>query len=138
MKNCLFCKHFYFDSGSPYYGELTPGYGDNPMSMGCELFRQNRPWQGFWEFQHAETTEEEFRAYMTSAETCPDYWDREIPASDMLSVNFESGKLHIIDKIIDDCIFALCGTTATLSRTQDAWPDDDRICKNCMSGHKSN
>lgn len=32
MKSCLFCKHFYFDGGTPNYSEWTPG---SPSTMEC-------------------------------------------------------------------------------------------------------
>jgi hypothetical protein len=62
MKNCLFCVHFSFYEGEPGYSPQTPG---DDMQMGCKL--------DYWEFEIGFTTEDRFRTFMKSAETCGDY-----------------------------------------------------------------
>ena len=63
-KTCILCKHFEFRSGSPGYSEYTPGWN---ASMYC---RKNRI-----DIDIEEITEDQFRATLMKAETCPDFED---------------------------------------------------------------
>ena len=136
MKNCLFCKHFHFDSGSPGYSEMTPG---SDMSMGCELFSYSRP-KKYWQFSHAETTENKFRQYMVSAETCPDYWNREEAASDRYALNPKTGVLHIMNTNQPNYyqIAVMCKTRARLRRVSENLPVDGDVCKKCIVKTEAN
>ncbi len=60
--NCLFCEHFYFNSGEMGYSEYTPAID---MEIRCGKMH--------WEVKFDQTTEEEFRQNMLSARTCNDY-----------------------------------------------------------------
>ncbi len=60
--NCIACKHWYFDSGSPGYSEYTPG---SAVSTGCL--------KNYWVFKPYDDTEEDFRKKMQKANTCKDY-----------------------------------------------------------------
>jgi hypothetical protein len=62
-KLCLWCSHFYLDTGSPGYSEYTPG---SDFTMTC--FKHH------WEYGYGRfKTEEHYRACLISAQVCPDY-----------------------------------------------------------------
>lgn len=61
LNNCLDCKHFYFDPGSPGYSEQTPG---SDMSLGC--------YKDHWSGRDC-YSQDDFRKHMLSAKTCKDY-----------------------------------------------------------------
>lgn len=58
---CVNCKHFNFWPGSPGYSEFTPG---DDMEMSC----LRKHWRVTFE-----TSEDDFRDYMKSSETCADF-----------------------------------------------------------------
>ena len=62
MKNCIFCKHFDIDLGSPGYSEYTPG---SCGIAGCDKRHWNMTGDG--------NCREEFRLNLLKAETCPDF-----------------------------------------------------------------
>ena len=69
-KLCLFCKEFYFDSGSPGYSELTPGW-DSTM----ECLKRH------WELDNYDDTTETFRGKLLKAGACDDFeWAEGLPA----------------------------------------------------------
>lgn len=55
-KLCLFCNNFYYDPGSPYYSEYTPGW---LAEVRCSL--------QYWD------DSENPRQYMLMAQTCKDF-----------------------------------------------------------------
>lgn len=61
-KLCLWCKHFYLSIGSLGYSEYTPG---SDFTMDCNKFH--------WNYEGANSSEEEYRACLISAQVCPDY-----------------------------------------------------------------
>ena len=62
--NCIRCDHFNMYSGCPGYSEYTPGHN---MGMSCGKHH--------WDFDSYETSQDEFRKMMETAETCGDYRD---------------------------------------------------------------
>ena len=61
LNNCLDCKHFHFDSGSPGYSEETPG---SNMRIGCNL----SVWNAGYMY-----SENDFKKAMLSATNCEMY-----------------------------------------------------------------
>jgi len=59
---CIFCKHYYFDSGSPGYSELTPGY---EAEEGCK--------KGEWQTNMFKDDEADHRRNLLRARTCKKY-----------------------------------------------------------------
>jgi hypothetical protein len=70
VKNCLFCKKFFYFSGTPDYGEMTPG---SNVEIGCSVLVKR---DFIWQFNYLDS-EDEFRAKMSTAETCKHYVQRE-------------------------------------------------------------
>ena len=60
-KLCIFCTHWYMTNRTQDYSDMTPG---NDYEEGCI--------EGHWEhaFDSWETTEEEYRKLIRTAETC--------------------------------------------------------------------
>ena len=67
MKNCLFCKHYYFEPYERGYSDYTPG---GPASIGCA--RRNWSMNKF-------VSEREYRDAMASAAQCRDFEERALP-----------------------------------------------------------
>ncbi len=65
--NCLNCKHFYFETETPAYSEVTPGQS---ASIGC--------YQGVWVLDFWDDTTEIYRKKMQLARTCRHYIEYEI------------------------------------------------------------
>lgn len=63
MKLCVYCKHFYLDSGSPHYSDQTPG---NDAVIECG--------KGYWKMESYQGTEV-FRLNIEKAERCPGFQD---------------------------------------------------------------
>ena len=59
---CVFCKFWYFESGSPHYSDLTPGYDAH---IGCS--------KDYWELDQSFDSEEDYRRKMLSAGSCADF-----------------------------------------------------------------
>ena len=62
-KACIFCKHFYIDSGYPPYSEYTPG---EDASLGCH--------KAIWELSgYSGWDEKDWKAGMVKAQDCEFY-----------------------------------------------------------------
>ena len=59
---CLFCVHFRYEQGEPYYSDLTPGLD---AYMACKKKK--------WYWKNCDDTLDQFRKKMRTAETCPDF-----------------------------------------------------------------
>ena len=66
MKNCLFCKHFFYRTGYHDYSDITPG---ESVEIRCG--------KRIWELYQFMDSEDDFRAKMVTAETCASYEIRE-------------------------------------------------------------
>lgn len=58
---CLWCEHFYLETGSPGYSDLTPG---SDFYMDCS--------KGHWEYDQYSSTEQ-YRKCILTALRCKDY-----------------------------------------------------------------
>lgn len=65
---CVFCEHWEFYGGSPGYTLNTPG---NDASMGCK--KGVYPDMTYGELELVNLHENEFRALILTARTCPHY-----------------------------------------------------------------
>lgn len=59
IRNCLFCKYFNIEPGSPGYSEWTPGWD---MRMECN--------KGIWSLDEDADSAASFRAKMWNAKDC--------------------------------------------------------------------
>lgn len=74
MKFCIGCKHLFYQPEEPgFMGSSWTGWTPGePAEFACR--------QGHWlEKLNGDFTQEKFQSAMESAQTCPDYFEREMP-----------------------------------------------------------
>ena len=72
MKNCLFCKHFYFYPGQPDYSVTIT---DSDVVIGCGLSKGGKN-ASKWELRPTMDSEDDFRRKTMTAEECEEYEER--------------------------------------------------------------